>query len=141
MKRHFISKRETKEFQSIMEKFGISLKSKTIEIEENDQTVIYDEGKPILVKIADTWLPTLAVMLANSFPSVRIDDGAYDRIKKGANLYAAGIKEIRGTLIKNSTCIVEDSSGRPVGAALVVSEVEDVVGRKGGAHLRVYELH
>ncbi|MGC8618349.1 MAG: DUF1947 domain-containing protein [Thermoplasmata archaeon] len=141
MKRHFVSKRETREFQTILQKFGISIQSKSIEIEENDHVVVYDGGKPILVKIGDAWLPTMSVMVANSFPRVRIDEGAHAGIKNGANLYAAGIRDIKGDLKKDSTCIIEDPSGRPIGSAVVVSEVSDIVERKKGSFLRVYELH
>ena len=50
MKRHFLSKRETKEFKSLLDGFGIVVESKTLEIEENDHSTVYDGTVPILVK-------------------------------------------------------------------------------------------
>ncbi|MEM0141077.1 MAG: DUF1947 domain-containing protein [Thermoplasmatales archaeon] len=141
MKRHFLSKRETREFQMIIEKFGIRTESKSLEIEENDHAIIYDAGKPILVQFDKDWLPTMAVMLANDFPRVKVDEGAFQGIKNGANLYSAGIREIKGNLVKDSTCIIESPSGSPIGSAIVVSEISDIAAKKKGSFLRVYELH
>lgn len=141
MKKHFLSKRETKEFKSILDRFGISIESKTLEIEENDHSVIYDGNAPILVKYQDDWLPTLKIMKINDFPRVVIDEGAYNGIKNGANLYAAGVKNIIGNLKNGSTCIIEDLGGRQVGSASIESDVADIDARKKGAYLIVYELY
>ena len=52
MKRHFLSKRETKEFKSLLDGFGIVVESKTLEIEENDHSVVYDLSFPFITKLA-----------------------------------------------------------------------------------------
>jgi predicted RNA-binding protein (TIGR00451 family) len=141
MKRHFLSKRETKEFQALLETFGISVQSNNLEIEENDHSVIYDGNSSILVKVQGRWLPTLKIMMSKDFPRITIDQGAYEGIKNGANLYSAGIKKITGTLKKGSTCIIEDMAGRQIGSATVESEREEIEGRKKGSYLKVYELY
>ncbi len=141
MKRHFLSKRETKEYKDILDSFGIMVESKTLEIEENDHSTIYDGTVPILVKYQEKWLPTLKIMISKDFPRVVIDDGAYNGIKNGANLYSAGIRSVSGNLRKGSTCIIEDIQGRKVGSASVDSEEADILGRKRGAYLKVYELY
>lgn len=141
MKRHFLSKRETKEYKGLLDSFGILVESKTLEIEENDHVMIYDGSTPILVKYQDKWLPTLKIMKSKDFPRVVIDQGAYNGIKNGANLYSAGIKNIFGTLRKGSTCILEDMTGRQIGSATVESEEVDIQSKKKGSYLRVYELY
>ncbi|MEM0136074.1 MAG: DUF1947 domain-containing protein, partial [Thermoplasmatales archaeon] len=108
MKRHFLSKRETKEYKTLLDSFGISVESKSLEIEENDFSIVYDGVTPILVKYQDRWFPTLKIMKSRDFPRVVIDQGAYEGIKNGANLYSAGIKEVIGEIKKGSTCIIED---------------------------------
>ncbi|MEM0127659.1 MAG: DUF1947 domain-containing protein [Thermoplasmatales archaeon] len=140
MKRHFLSKRETRELQELIERFGVSTHSKSLEIEENDHAIIYDGGKPILVRFEDTWLPTMSLMISNNFPRVTVDEGALMGIKNGANLYSAGIKEIKGNMVKGSTCIVEAPNKVPIGSAIVASEVSDIISRKKGSYLKVYEL-
>ncbi|MCL4334381.1 MAG: DUF1947 domain-containing protein [Candidatus Thermoplasmatota archaeon] len=141
MKRHFLSKRETKEFKEILDNFGIAIESKTLEIEENDHAVIFDSSIPILVRVQGRWLPTLKIMKSQNFPKVVIDQGAYNGIKNGANLYSAGIKSVVGTLRKGMTCIIEDADGRQVGSATVESEEADIISRKKGSYLKVYELY
>jgi predicted ribosome-associated RNA-binding protein Tma20 len=141
VKRHFLSKRETKEFKTLLDSFGISVESKTLEIEENDHSVIYDGSVPILVKFQEKWLPTLKIMNARNFPKVVIDQGAYEGIKNGANLYSAGVKSVVGTLRKGLTCIIEDPAGRQVGSASVESDETDIISKKRGSYLKVYELY
>ncbi|MGC8561916.1 MAG: DUF1947 domain-containing protein [Thermoplasmata archaeon] len=141
MKRHFLSKRESKEYRELLDGFGISTESKSLEIEENDHSVIYDGSVPILIKYEEKWLPTLRIMVSKDFPRVIIDDGAYAGIKNGANLYAAGIKSIVGIIRKGSTCIIENLDGKKVGSATVESEEADIREKKKGAFLRVYELY
>jgi Predicted RNA-binding protein (contains PUA domain) len=141
VKRHFLSKRETKEFKSLLDGFGIVVESKTLEIEENDHSVVYDGTVPILLKYQDKWLPTLKIMRSKDFPRVIIDQGAYNGIRNGANLYSAGIKNIVGNLKKGSTCIIENLEGRQIGSASVDSEEADIQSRKKGAYLKVYELY
>ncbi|MEM0167050.1 MAG: DUF1947 domain-containing protein [Thermoplasmatales archaeon] len=140
MKRHFLSKRETREFQELIERFGVTTNSKSLEIEENDHSIIYDNGKPILIKFEGTWLPTMSLMVSNNFPRVTVDEGALRGIRNGANLYSAGIKEIKGNIVKGSTCVIEDPNEIPVGSAIVSSEVSDIISRKKGSYLKVYEL-
>ena len=141
VKRHFLSKRETKEFKILLDSFGISVESKTLEIEENDRSIIYDGATPILVKYQDKWLPTMKIMKFKDFPSVVIDQGAYNGIKNGANLYSAGIKSIAGNLKKGSTCIIEDINGRQIGSASVESDEAEIQSKKKGSYLKVYELY
>ncbi|EQB65282.1 MAG: hypothetical protein AMDU3_IPLC00003G0134 [Thermoplasmatales archaeon I-plasma] len=141
MKRHFLSKRESREYKELLDSFGISVESKSLEIEENDHYVIYDGPVPILVKYEEKWLPTLRIMMSREFPRVVIDEGAYAGIKNGANLYAAGIKSIVGDIKKGSTCIIETMGGKKVGSATVESNETDIKEKKKGAFLRVYELY
>ncbi len=141
MKRHFLSKRETKEYKDVLDSFGITIESKTLEIEENDHSIIFDGTVPILLKYQEKWLPTLKIMISKGFPSVVIDDGAYNGIKNGANLYSAGISSVSGNLKKGSTCIIEDLQGRKVGSASVDSDESEIRDRKKGAYLKVYELY
>ncbi|MCL6002705.1 MAG: DUF1947 domain-containing protein [Candidatus Thermoplasmatota archaeon] len=141
MKRHFLSKRETKEYKQLLDAFGIIIESRTLEIEENDHVIIYDGSIPILVKYQDRWLPTLNIMKYKDFPRVVIDQGAYDGIRNGANLYSAGVKDVIGTLRKGSTCIIEDLSGKEVGSATIESDEDEIRNKKKGSYLRVYELY
>lgn len=141
MKRHFLSKRETREYKVLLDNFGISIESKSLELEENDHSIIFDGNVPILLKYQDKWLPTLKVMKSKNFPRVVIDQGAYQGIRNGANLYSAGIKDIIGTLKRGSTCIIEDLAGRQVGSASIESDEADIQSRKKGAYLKVYELY
>ena len=141
MKRHFLSKRESREYKELLDSFGISVESKSLEIEENDHYVIYDGSVPILIKYEEKWLPTLRIMMSREFPRVVIDEGAYAGIKNGANLYAAGIKNIVGDIKRGSTCIIETMGGKKVGSATVESNETDIKEKKKGAFLRVYELY
>jgi predicted RNA-binding protein (TIGR00451 family) len=141
VKRHFLSKRETKEFKVLLDSFGISVESKTLEIEENDRSTIYDGATPILVKYQDKWLPTMKIMKFKDFPRVVIDQGAYNGIKNGANLYSAGIKNVVGNLKRGSTCIIEDVTGRQIGSASVESDETEIRSKKKGSYLKVYELY
>lgn len=141
MKRHFLSKRESREYKELLDSFGISVESKNLEIEENDHSIIYDGPVPILVKYGDKWLPTLRIMMSKDFPRVVIDEGAYAGIRNGANLYAAGIKNVVGDLKKGSTCIIETLGGKKVGSATVESDESDIMEKKRGAFLKVYELY
>ena len=141
VKRHFLSKRETKEYKELLDSFGISVESKTLEIEENDHSIIFDGPVPILVKFQEKWLPTLKIMKSKNFPKVVIDQGAYEGIKNGANLYAAGVKNVVGILRKGQTCIIEDAAGRQVGSASVESEGADILKKVRGSYLKVYELY
>ncbi len=141
MKRHFLSKRETRDYKELLDSFGITIESKTLEIEENDHSVIFDGAVPILVRYQERWLPTLHIMKARGFPVVVIDEGAYNGIRNGANLFAAGIREVKGKLSKGSTCIIEDLNGRQVGSASVESDESEIIGKKKGAFLKVYELY
>lgn len=141
VKRHFLSKRETKEYKDILDSFGILVESKTLEIEENDYSIIFDGPTSILVRFQDRWLPTLKIMKSKGFPKVVIDRGAYDGIKNGANLYAAGIRNVVGNLKTGSTCMIEDPDGRLVGSASVESQESEILEKKRGAYLKVYELY
>lgn len=141
MKRHFLSKRDSKEFIDLLDKYGIPADAKTVELEENDINIIYLDKIPVLVKFQDKWLPTLRVMLANSFPSVVIDDGAVQRIKNGAKLYAVGISKINGQIKKGFPVILQDLRGKNIGSALPESDENEIVEKKKGAYLIVYELY
>lgn len=141
MKKHFLSKRETREFQSLLEKYDIVVESKTLEIEENDHSIIYDGTMPILVNIQGGWKPTLKIMLAKDFPMVVIDNGAYNGIKNGAKLFSAGIKDFVGTLKSGSTCIIETQEGRAVGSAAIGLDALGIMEKRKGSYLMVYELY
>lgn len=139
MKRHFLSKRDSAEFISIMHKFGIEINTKTVEMEENDISIIYADKHPILMKYNDEWLPTADAMLGRNFPYVVVDDGAAESIKKGAKLFAAGITKISGNLEVGKTCIVADKNGKVIGSGFIMSNHKDIEEKKKGAHIIVYE--
>jgi|GEM_PF-1126668 predicted ribosome-associated RNA-binding protein Tma20 len=141
MKRHFLSNREIREFKSLLDKFGIVTESKKLIIEENDHSIIYDEKIPILIKYNDSWLPSLKIMLLQGFPAVTIDDGAQAKIRNGAKLYSAGIQNITGQIKKGLTCVIRDLRDRNIGSALVESDPSDIIEKKKGAYLIVYELY
>lgn len=141
MKRHFLSNREVREFRTILDSFGITTKSKSLEIEENDHTIVFDEKTPILVKFRDRWVPCLTVMAAKDFPSVFIDEGAQAKIKNGAKLFAAGVKKINGEMEKGYPCVIRTLEGRGIGSGIVESEVDEIKKKKKGAYLTVYELY
>lgn len=141
MKRHFLSNREVREFREMLDYFGIKTESKTLVIEENDRTVIFDEKVPILIKYRDKWLPSLRIMTLKNFPAVLIDDGAYAKIRNGARLYSAGLQKITGEIKKGFTCIVKDSRGSSIGSALVESDERDIIEKRKGSYLTVYELY
>ncbi len=139
MKRHFLSKRESGEFLDIMQKYGIQVDTKNLEIEENDVSIIYAEKKPILLKYQDQWLPTAKAMLDRGFPYVIVDDGAANSIKNGAKLYAVGITNISGNLEIEKTCIIADKNGKVLGSGLVKSDPKEIQDKKKGAYILVYE--
>ncbi len=141
MKRHFLSKRDSKEFIDLLSKYGIPSDAKTVELEENDVDIIYIDKVPVLLKFQDKWLPTLRIMLSNNFPSVIIDDGAVQRIKNGAKLYAVGITRINGQIRKDYPVIIQDLRGKNIGSALTESDENEIMEKKKGAYLVVYEIY
>ncbi len=141
MKRHFLSKRDSKEFLDLLQKYGIPSDSKTVEMEENDVDIIYIDKVPVLIKFQDKWLPTLRIMLSNNFPSIVIDDGAVQKIKNKAKLYAAGISSIEGQIKKGFPVVIKDLRGKNIGSALPESDENEIIEKKKGAYLIVYELY
>jgi PUA domain protein len=141
VKRHFLSKRDSKEFFEILNRFGIDADSRTVELEENDVNIIYIDKNPVLLKFEDTWLPTLKVMIAKNFPSVTIDDGALERIKNGAKLYSVGIKQIEGEIRTKFPVVIKDLRGKSIGSAIVESDENDIREKRKGSYLLIYELH
>ncbi len=139
MKRHFLSKRDSSEFINIMSKFGINVDVKTVELEENDVSLIFVEGIPTLLKYNDQWLPTAKAMLDRGFPYVVVDEGAARSIKKGAKLYAAGIVKTSGELKVDGACIIADVNGNIIGSGIVKSNPEDIKNKVKGAYIMVYE--
>ncbi|MCL2642436.1 MAG: DUF1947 domain-containing protein [Candidatus Bathyarchaeota archaeon] len=89
----------------------------TIEIVESDNSQIYTVNtRPIMFKIAETFLPLLCFTeFIEAAPKVTVDMGAIPFVCKGANVMAPGIRRVEGEFSKGDLLVVKDEKhGKPL---------------------------
>ena len=89
-------------------------------VEANVGEIYLIEGKPILFKSGDTFLPTLLFSeFTNKAPKIVVDMGAIPYVCKGATVMAPGVVRIEGEFGKGDLVLVVDMKH---GKALALGE-------------------
>jgi PUA domain protein len=127
-RRYFLKAKDVRLFlDEAKEKLGVDLEqiSKTkanIELIEAEFAKIYlSNGKPLMIKTAENFFPTLIfkefILLA---PKVFVDMGAVPHVCNGANIMAPGIVRFEGEFRKGDFVVIMDEK---YGKALAIGEI------------------
>ncbi len=111
MSKHILSKKDYKEFLTILENFNLDGSTmQNIEVESNKKNEIYYfSGKPVLYN----GIPTLYLInyLKVKNHTITVDDGAVPHITNGSNLFAPGITDTDDGINDGDMVFIKNKNG------------------------------
>ncbi len=150
MKRHLLSKKDIK---SLMREVDQNIRkilenAESVELCEIDDklTIYVVDGKPLFAKMkikideyeVDKYIPlvTLFYITEESYPYVKVDDGAVPRILNGADVMRPGIKEIIGEFEKGDLVAVKDFRNRTIAVTVALYSKREIENMQKGKVLK-----
>lgn len=136
MARHFVSKKDVRTIKEALNKLGLQLHAKSVEVDERKgEKCYFVNGKPY-VYVGDQVIPTL-FLLNDTKPEsmyVTVDDGAVPHIINGANVFAQGITEMDPDIDEDSVVFVRNTKMQYIAVGTATRPASEIMqNRKGEA--------
>ncbi len=126
------SKEGKKIIKEFNEKYGTDIAGRKVEKTIiNSKTILFIDGKPLIVVVEDILIPTLInVYVFNKIPSITVDMGAVPFICNGADVMIPGIRDSTLPLRKDLTTVILDENHRkPIAVGITIIDLINLQGK------------
>lgn len=112
-------------------------KKKDIELVEvaSGERIYLQEGKPILVGLEKSVMPSLAMpqALLETIPKVVVDMGAVPFVVNGADVMAPGIRSVADNVkVEDVVLVVDEKYSKGLAVGILIMDREEILQRKKG---------
>ena len=94
-------------------KINLELTDHLQELVVGDDSVIFADGIPVLIRRNELWIPSLKFQIVlDSLPKIIVDMGAIPHVTNGAQIMRPGIRLISGIFNKGDFVVIQDERFR-----------------------------
>jgi PUA-domain protein len=145
-KRHPLSSKDLKSFLEEVKRVCPSLieyidRKKDIELVEvaNGERIYLQDGKPILIGIEKSVMPSLAMPQAmlETIPKVVVDMGAVPFVVNGADVMAPGIRSVADNVkVGDVVLVVDEKYSKGLAVGIMIMDKVDILQKKKGKAIK-----